>query len=560
MRPSFSANWRIRRASKKQKQASWKYKTQNMQREKNKNNIIRKNQRGTVLAYALVIMSIVMIILVSMLGYISSQLRFSMNRVEKEKAFQVAEAGIYYYRWYLAHQTSGRTAAEINTFLQTGGPMGFSPAAVEYDSIGKYQIVVTPPVAGSTIINVTSTGWSDKVPNMKRSVKVRFRRPSWSEYAVLADDFMRFGDGTEVYGKIHSNGGVRFDGLAHNVVSSLLPTVDDPDHNGGSEFGVHTHKNLPPSTTINDTFRSGEAPPNAVPTRADVFEAGRQFPVSEVSFNGVLSDLSFMKGVACAYDSHTPPNCTVVNNCTATGCYFDNSNYGRHIVLNSNGTMTVKNVTDYDKDTYDTKGRVLYQGLNTITTESSSTTYTIPASGIIFVENNVWLEGTVNNKKITVVAANLGSGLPANVFLGINNLLYTNFNGNDIVGVIAQNNIEIAQNSQNFLTIDGAFLAQSGKVGREYYTCKKWQYSDPNHTPNDISDDVQSCDKANSADHKDTITVNGSLATNRRYGFAYTDGTGYDTRNLNFDNNLLYYPPPYFPTGTEYAIDLWEEL
>jgi hypothetical protein len=29
---------------------------------------------------------------------------------------------------------------------------------------------------------------------------------------------------------------------------------------------------------------------------------------------------------------------------------------------------------------------------------------------------------------------------------------------------------------------------------------------------------------------------------------------------LNFDNNLLYYPPPYFPTGTEYSIDLWDEL
>jgi hypothetical protein len=45
-----------------------------------------------------------------------------------------------------------------------------------------------------------------------------------------------------------------------------------------------------------------------------------------------------------------------------------------------------------------------------------------------------------------------------------------------------------------------------------------------------------------------------------RYGFSWTDGTGYITRNLYYDNNLLYYPPPYFPTGTQYELDLWEEL
>jgi hypothetical protein len=77
-------------------------------------------------------------------------------------------------------------------------------------------------------------------------------------------------------------------------------------------------------------------------------------------------------------------------------------------------------------------------------------------------------------------------------------------------------------------------MAQLGRVGRDYYSSHSYD--------------------------KDTITINGSMATNLRYGFAYTDGTGYDNRILNFDNNLLYYPPPYFPTGTEYAIDLWDEL
>jgi hypothetical protein len=56
---------------------------------------------------------------------------------------------------------------------------------------------------------------------------------------------MRFGAGTEVFGKIHSNVGIRFDGVAHNVISSGVASFDDPDHGGGNEFGVHTHDARP---------------------------------------------------------------------------------------------------------------------------------------------------------------------------------------------------------------------------------------------------------------------------------------------------------------------------
>jgi hypothetical protein len=134
---------------------------------------------------------------------------------------------------------------------------------------------------------------------------------------------------------------------------------------------------------------------------------------------------------------------------------------------------------------------------------------------------------------VTIAAADLIGGPVASAYIGINNILYTNTDGKDIIGIVAQKNISVVRDSQNMLTVDAALLAQSGRVGRDWYP---------------------------SSYDKNTITVNGSIATNQRYGFAWSDGTGYDTRNLNFDNNLLYYPPPYFPTGTEYYIDLWEEL
>ena len=522
-----------------------------------------KNKRGSALAFALVMVVIVAIILSSLLVYITSQISYSKDSVERERAFQIAESGIYYYKWYLAHEVEGKTAQQIQTFWQTGNPYGVSsPYVVEVKDpeggpIGKYSLTVTQPAVGSTIVNVTSTGWTYAKPSAQRVIQVRFRRPSWSENIVLANDNMRFGQGTTVNGKIFSNQGIRFDGVATNVVSSALASYQDPDHVGGPEFGVHTHVNAPPGSGTNDAARPAEEPPAAVPSRTDVFQAGRDFPVPQVDFASVVSDISFMRSSA--------------------SIKYDNSGKGRRIILKANGTFDMckvnsfSQVTDanYQVSTALTNDIIDYTGTISGASGSSAgtngnacvtaagctagaftslggnkgkctvtlTNTAIPNNGIIFVANNAWVEGTINNVKVTIVAAELPdepgyTGGNKDIFLGMNNVSYTNATGSDIIGLIAQDNVTLVRDSLNDLTVDGALLAQSGRVGRCYYDGYV----------------------------RNSITINGSMATNIRYGFGYTDNTGYLTRNLNFDNNLLYYPPPFFPTGTQYAIDLWNEL
>lgn len=519
---------------------------------------ITYNKNGSALAYALVIMAAVAIILVSLIGYIVSQMKFSANRVEREKAFQVAEAGVYFYRWYVAHETYNKDPAGINNFWQNGDPLAITdPYEADYEGIGKYRIEVERPAPGSTIAVIKSTGWTYKLSGTKRIVRARIRRPSWSEYAALANDFMRFGVGTEINGKVHSNKGIRMDGHAHNLVTSLLPEIDDPDHCEGNwywinngckdvrvcdhddnEFGVHTHVNAPPGSGVDDDFRPQEGlPTSPVPSRSDIFMAGRQFPVTEVAFSGATLVLDNMRTEA------QKPGGTNLNNCTSSGCYFDSS-YPRKITLKSNGTMDVCRVSVYDSSTttdgcyvYGTYSISRYRknddsgNCSSCSGDCAPTSYSIPNNGIIFADNNAWIEGTINNKKVTIAVEN--SSGKGDIYIGTNNLLYTNFDGRDIIGLVAQRNISVVGNSQSNLTIDAALLAQSGRVGRDYYS---------------------------HAYDKNSITINGSIATAFRYGFAYTDGTGYDARTLNFDNNLLYYPPPYFPTGTDYSIDLWEEL
>ena len=119
-----------------------------------------------------------------------------------------------------------------------------------------------------------------------------------------------------------------------------------------------------------------------------------------------------------------------------------------------------------------------------------------------------------------------------------NDLLYSSYNGSDVMSLISQGNITAGLNSDNDLRIDAALVAQNGKIGRFYYS--------------------SSC---GSNYVRNSITLYGMLASNIRYGFAYTDGTGYDVRNIIYDANLLYGPPPSFPlTSDQYQTISWQEV
>jgi hypothetical protein len=489
----------------------------------NAHTLLRTARHGSFLVYGLIIMTFVSILLTGVITFVATHISVSIQTVARDQAFQVAESGVNWYRWYLAHMTDGRTAQQIQAFWAGGTALGVTdPYEVEYrdDSgpIGKYRITVTPPEDGSTIVSVLAEGWTYKSPATIRSIRVRFRRPSWSEYSALANDAMRFGQGTEVFGKVHSNLGIRFDGVAHNVVSSSLAAYDDPDHAGNNELGVHTHVNAPPASGVNDTFRASEAATvTPVPSRTDVFAAGRSFPVPSVDFNGVLADLNLMKSEAQA----------------GHGQYLGTlANARRKIILKTNGTFDVCTVSGYSAANKEptSYARTTGNGTCAACSGNCATNYPIVDNGVIFSEANTWVEGQINDKRATVVAANMTTASAYSLYI-THNILYTNTDGRDILGLIGQGDVEVTGGSDNVLRIDGALLAQQGRVGHAYY-----------------------------GDHKNTITVNGAIGTNQRYGFAWTDGTGYATRNLYFDNNLLYYPPPYFPTGTQYLMDLWEEL
>lgn len=483
-----------------------------------------KNDRGQILIQALVFGSIAVVLIGGLISWAAVNIKASRLAVEREQAIQIAEAGTDYYRWHLAHAQS-----DYKDGTATPGPYVHNFYDKDDNLIGTFTLTITPPATGTTIVTVKSTGTLSSDPSISRSVQVKFAIPSLAKFAIVANDNMRFGQGTEVFGPIHSNGGIRFDGLAHNIITSAQASYDDPDHSGGTEFGVHTHVNPPPGSGVNDTFRSAEASPSTITNRSDVFVAGRLFPVPAVDFVGLTANLSQMKTLA-----------------QTAGNYFSASGtQGYHIVFKTNDTFDLYKVTQlYTASNSCVNNSTGATGWGTWSIKSGTgetfvANYPNPANGVVFVEDNLWVDGQITTARVTVAAGKFPDNPATRPSITVNNnLLYTNYDGQDVLSLISQGNINVGMVSADTIEIDAALIAQNGRAGRYYYASACSPY-----------------------DIRTKLTSYGMIASNLRYGFAYTDGTGYGTRILTYDANLLYGPPPSFPlTSDQYSIISWQEV
>jgi hypothetical protein len=490
------------------------------------NTVFREQEknRGVILINALVFGTVALTVTVALISWGATVLKSTRTMDVREQAFQIAEAGVEYYRWHLAHAPT-----DFKDGTGAAGPYVHTVKDANGDTIGQYSLVITAPPVGSTIVKVKSTGTVTADPTASRSILATLAIPSLAKYAVVANQNMRFGEGTEVFGPVHSNAGIRFDGVSHNLITSSVSSYNDPDSddcNNNNSFGVHT--------CINPDDPS---PPAAVPSRPDIFMAGRQFPVQSFDFNGLTVDLSQMKA-----------------NAQSNGVYIASSgSQGYHIVLKTNDTFDLYKVTALqpapsnctntnnqdDWGTWSVKTQVHpVSGAN-----NTPQNYPFPANGIIFVEDHVWVDGAINGARITVAAGKFPDNVSTRKDIMINSdLIYSTYSGSDVVSLVAQRNVSAGLFSDDDLRVDAALVAQNGRVGRYYYEsdCKTGgiNYYERN-----------------------SITLFGMIATNSRYGFAYTDGTGYETRNIIYDSNLLYGPPPSFPlTSSQYQTISWQEV
>ena len=505
-------------------------------------------EKGQTLTLLLVFGFVFLVLLFAVTGLVLNQYKFMKEREAYNRALEIAEAGVNYYRWHLAHAPTdfcdGQPPGSTNCQAPPYGPFVHDYKDPEGGIIGKFSLMITPSTGCQPQAIIQSTGWDINFPRADRTVSVNYAKPSLAKYAFLTNSNAWFGKNEELKGPFHSNGGIRMDGEQNSVSTSARET-----YICGSEHGCCA----PPCTwsasrgcycnswSCWGTDCSSYACDSPCSWTSDgcqcpgIWGQGQgqntglwKFPVPAIDFDLITRDLANLKQKA--QDS---------------GLYFGPSGwYGYDVKFLSTGGFNLYKVTRLKSPVWGWNGEKWVYESNSISRESFVNHYDLPNDcSPIFFEDNTWVSGDVKGRA-TVVAAKLPE-TPSSMKKII---IYDNINYADsssVLGLISQSDILIPLYSPDNLEIKAALLAQNGRVYRYYYP--DW-WTEPYKTYS----------------LRDYIETYGSIITNKIWTFSWADTnnnviSGYKNTEMSYDSDLTYSPPPYFPTYGDYDVFKWQE-
>src|SRR3989344_9461864 len=118
----------------------------------------KHNNKGGVLLLLLIVIFVFSLVTPPIISWTVLTSKVIRTTGDKEQALQIAEAGINYYQWHLAHYPNDYQDGSLQ-------PGPFVHDYTDFDTqeiIGYFSLVITPPVAGSTIVTIQSTAWTTK--------------------------------------------------------------------------------------------------------------------------------------------------------------------------------------------------------------------------------------------------------------------------------------------------------------------------------------------------------------------------------------------------------------
>lgn len=452
----------------------------------------KNSQSGSVIIFELLVIFILTLVMGAVLGNAAIQYRLLRSSASREEAFHIAEAGVNYYQWHLAHFASdfqdGTGAAPTS---QTGftNPC-YLHNYVDKDTnqvIGKYCLEITAPLVGSTIVTIKATAYASTSPNTKRVITTRYGVPSLAKYAFLTNSDVWVGDTESVSGAMHANGGIRFDGTGNAPITSAKTT-----------YTCQTYHGCGPTTKPGIWGAAAQATKNFW-----------SYPQPNVDFSSMTADLATLKTSA-----------------QSAGKYLAPSNaQGYSLVFNSNSTYSIYKVTSLRSHAtgYDVNGNAHSEDLD-YNARTLLSTSALPTNGIIYIEDRTWVEGTISGRVMVVAAKLPYNASTAPSIIIPNNITYTAQDGTVSLGLLAQQDILISYYAPTNLTVNAAMIAQNGSAQMYNF----------------------------SGNTKTSITIYGAVASYGTWTWSWVDGSGntvsgYQTTNTTYDSNLLYAPPPSFP-------------
>lgn len=467
-------------------------------------------QGGYLLVLILVFGSIFFLMAVSFVGYFITQHQLVMHKIERELALDIAEAGLDYYKWYLAHYPDDTTNGTT-----TPGPYVHTYADPEGGTIGEFSLDIASSTACGDVyaIDITSTGYTYKNPDSKRIVYGRYARPTVSEFAYIINSNVWAGSDRTIIGPYHSNGIIRMDGTNNSTVTS------------GQENWV-CDGSLPCTPYANGTTLDavyGDGP------NSDLWT----FPSTPINFTGLTVDLADMQNKAEF----------------GGGIHLgDSGDYGYRISFQSDGTIDVYVVdSTYSYWGYSTEDGWVTER-HVINDDDYLATYNIPPEcSVIFVEDKVWLEGVVNGK-VTIAAADIDTaGVDPTIILN-NDITYANEDSGLLA--IAEEDVLVGLVVPNNMELSGIFVAQNGHFGRNHYKTSGTE---------DVLSSHDGYVNRNSLTMYGTIVSNGRVGTKWNCSGVYC--SGFNTRYNSYDRDLVAEPPPLTPeTSDTYRFIEWREV
>jgi len=475
------------------------------------------------------ILPLVMLVLlaVGMMGTVLlAAITTNQQHVARDRAFTqslaVAEAGLNQYLWMVASGAS----SDANDFGIPDNPepdvhkQTIQLTDIDADVKGTYTIQVIPPSGQDSRIAVKVTGEAESPTEVPRTVSAHIGRPSFSEYILLVDESVYIGGPLDRvwHGKTHSNTGIRIE--TRDIIDTVSCARQSYTYDASTKPGIW----------------SSDVP------YGDASRALWKFPVPKIDFNTVTSD--FLRLDAKATGIHNLPYVQPTTPGAAHGWY---------IKLLPGARYQVAEVTkEYESRSYSSgNNRGGY-----LTFLSLSTVRDYPSNGVIYANDNVWVEGTDLDGRITIACSgqlNPPGKTQATCINIVGDLTYSTKDGSVAVGLIAENDVKIPMYapmgkagslSTMDMEVDAAIIAQEGAE----YVSRDSSGSSSQWGP-----------------RRDLLTFYGSIsshdtptrATFPEYG---SDYCGFKNGANVYDPFLLYNPPPYFPTVGSFQILDWREL
>lgn len=461
-----------------------------------------QNQNGFLLILVLVFGAVFFVMAGSFIGYTITESRVVEQRYQLEQASDIAEAGLNYYKWYLAHYPD-----DVTNGTGLPGPYVHEYNDPELGAIGEFSLTIASTTYCGSVasIDVMSTGHTYADPTVQRTITARYAQPTVAEYAYIINSNVWAGPDRIIVGPYHSNQGIRMDGTNLSTVTSGLT-----DWTCTSSYGCS------PNSTQDGVFTStGNANPLLF-----------SFPSTPINFTGLTIDMANMKDKA-------------ENN---GGIYIPKSSReGYRISFKPNGTFDLYEIRSKENEP---KGYAYGYHLNKIKNARFEGNYTIPTDcPLIFVEDDLWLDGVVDGK-VSVAAADLDTvGEDPTIILN-GDITYND----DASGLVAAAEFDVLVGFEvpNDMELNGIFIAQNGHFGRNYY--------DDSWTPDAWDVYV----KRNSLTMNGTVVSNGTVGTKWICGGVYC--SGFNNRINTYDRDLVENPPPLTPaTSDVYTLSNWQE-